>query len=53
MVATRSEPAKGTGPERTDSLIGQLRLSVSAENRRIRDHALNKREEMIGLRPTS
>lgn len=28
MVATRSEPAKGTGPERTDRMIGQLRLSA-------------------------
>jgi hypothetical protein len=34
-AATRSEPATGTGPEWTDRMIGQLRLSVRAENRRI------------------
>jgi hypothetical protein len=54
VVATRSEPAKGTGLKQTEGMIGQLRLSASSgEPPDQRSCAYYRREEMIGLSPAS
>lgn len=51
MVATRSEPVKGTGLKQAEGLIGQLRLSFRRRTAESEIMRPNRREEMTGLLP--